>query len=95
MKKVIVDDSACICCGACMSMAPDVFGYGASGTSTPKKEFVSDDDKNAIAAMEGCPTSAISLVDAEENHTHCKNCNCNPCECDKNGSCDCEEEKAA
>ncbi len=91
MKKVIVDDSACICCGACMSIAPNVFTYASDNTSSPKKEFVEDGDKDAIAAMEGCPTSAISLVDVDNDKCKCENCNCDPCECGEECSCNCKE----
>ncbi len=83
MKKVTVDDSACICCGSCMNIAPDVFGYSDEGTSIPKKEFVENNDKNAITAMESCPTSAIQLTDVDNASSKCENCNCNPCECEK------------
>ncbi len=89
MKKVIVNKDLCIACGACMSQAKDVFGYGSDGLSEVKKEFISDDDKNAILAMEGCPTGAISIEDtdekSEENKEHectCEDCSCEHCECE-------------
>lgn len=86
MKKVCVDESKCICCGACMQIAPDVFGYSDNGTSTPKVDTVESDNKNAITAMESCPTSAISLEDVED-------CECDPCICDDCHCGDCECEK--
>lgn len=87
MKKVIVNEDACICCGACMYAAPEIFGQGDQGQSVPKKEFVDDDDNNAVAAMEGCPTSAISLIDAEDKKCKCEHCNCDPCKCGDECAC--------
>ncbi len=89
MKKIIVNEEACICCGACMQVAPELFSYGDQGQSVPKKEFVEDDDKDAICAAEGCPTSAISLVESEEKKCNCENCNCDPCRCGE--TCDCNK----
>lgn len=91
MKKVSVDESKCICCGACMQIAPEVFGYSDSGTSAPKVDTVSDDDKNALTAMESCPTSAISLEDA--GSCTCEECECDPCTCEDChcGECECEK----
>ncbi len=92
MKKVKVDDTACIRCGACMQIAPDVFCYGADGASSPKVDMVEDDNKAAIEAMESCPTSAITLEEAGE--CKCENCNCNPCTCGEECHCEgCGDEK--
>ncbi len=82
MKKVKVDKSACICCGACVGTAPDIFAYDDDGTSKVIKPEVQDDDKGAIISMEGCPTGAISLEDANKACT-CKDCECEHCDCEK------------
>lgn len=88
MKKVIVDESKCIRCGACMHTASDVFTYGSDGESVPLVETVSDDNKNAILAMECCPTGAITLEEIDDDATYeCENCDCDHCECGE--SCDC------
>lgn len=101
MKKVIVDESKCIRCGACMQAAEDVFGYGSQGESVPLVDTVSDDNKSAIMAMEGCPTGAITLEDVIEvdgevkkDGCTCPNCKCDPCECGDDchcGECDCDD----
>lgn len=86
MKKVIVDESKCIRCGACMRNAPDVFGYGNDGESVPLVPTVEDDNLDAITAMEGCPTGAITLE--SEHSCDCEHCDCDPCEC--GDDCECE-----
>ena len=94
MKKVEVNKDLCIACGSCMSQAKKVFGYGSDGLSEVKKEFISDDGKSAIFAMEGCPTNAITIEDVnedeKENHEHDCSCACEEkCSCDH---CECEHE---
>lgn len=91
MKKVIVDEEKCIRCGACIQFAETVFKSGPDGQSVPAVDVVSDDDKDAVAAMECCPTSAISLEDASE--CECEHCECgDDCECGNDCECgdDCE-----
>lgn len=62
--KVKVDDSACIGCGACTTIAPDVFELNDEGLSFAKDESVADDKKDSVKeAIESCPTGAIK----EEN----------------------------
>ena len=59
--KAIVNKDACIGCGACSAVAPNVFELGDDGYANVKVEEVSDADKSAVVeASEGCPTSAIS-----------------------------------
>lgn len=89
MKKVKVDTDLCITCGACMSTAPDVFGYNDDGTSKVLKDFVEEDDKLAVIACESCPTGAIAL---EEANDEC-DCGCDCCDCHEDSDecdCDCE-----
>ncbi len=58
--KVNVNKDACIGCGACAAICPDVFEMDDAGLSTVITEEVHsslvDDAKEAI---ESCPTSAI------------------------------------
>lgn len=87
MKKVIVDEGKCIRCGACINIAQGIFKFGDQGQSVPVVDEVSEDNKDVIAAMECCPTGAISLKDADGDPT--KKCECgDECECDP---CDCED----
>ena len=60
--KATVNKDACIGCGACAAICPNVFELGDEGYATVKVSEVSEEDKNlATEAMEGCPTSAISV----------------------------------
>lgn len=61
--KFKVDKDACICCGACAAICEEVFEINDDeGYAIAKDEKVTDETikENAISAMEGCPTSAIS-----------------------------------
>lgn len=54
----------CICCGACMSIAPDLFSDFSDGTSVPvDKELNNEEMKLAQEAIDSCPVSAISLTE--------------------------------
>lgn len=67
MAKLIVDDNACIGCGACVGVCNEVFEFSDEGTAQVKEEkqdidSLSEEVKNdAMDALEGCPTSAIKL----------------------------------
>ncbi len=57
--KVKVNDS-CIGCGACMSIADDVFEMNDEGLSSVKVSEVPEESvDNVKEAMESCPTGAI------------------------------------
>ena len=60
--KVKVDKDACIGCGACQAICEDVFEITDDGYATANNVEVKDEEvtENAISAMEGCPTSAIT-----------------------------------
>lgn len=81
MKKIIVNDNACIGCGACISIDPEHFEFNDEGLS-----YATNNDNlessNLASAISSCPTSAIHI---EEND----NCNCEECDCPKE-NCDCE-----
>lgn len=54
----------CICCGACMSIASNLFNYSSEGTSVPvDKELNNEEMKLAQEAIDSCPVSAISLTE--------------------------------
>lgn len=92
MKKVCVDKNACITCGFCYSNASDIFACDDDATSKVIKEFVDDDDANAVMAKDSCPTGAISLEDVSEDEEDSdkKECNCGEaCECEH---CECHHE---
>ena len=60
--KFKVDKDLCIGCGACASICEEVFEINDEGYAIAKDEKVTDDEikENAVSAMEGCPTDAIS-----------------------------------
>lgn len=73
MKKIKVDKDVCIGCGACMSIAPDVFEMNEEGLATVKKdkaileEMEEEMQEDVLDALEGCPTGAIVKEELEQN----------------------------
>lgn len=71
MKKIEVDQNKCIGCGACVGLTnSEIFDFNDDGLASAiennfdglneeKKEEVKD-------AIEGCPTDAIKIEEAEE-----------------------------
>lgn len=58
--KVKVNSDACIGCGACTAIAPDIFEINDEGISEAKvNEVMEDEVDNAKEAIESCPTGAI------------------------------------
>lgn len=58
--KVKVNKEACIGCGACAAICPDVFEIDDEGLSTVKTEDITDALKDDVKeAVESCPTGAI------------------------------------
>lgn len=89
MKKLYVNEDACIGCGACVAIDGTHFDFNEDGLS----EVINNDNidsEEAHNAMASCPTNAISYVDAE--CCNCEECSCNEdaCECDGNHECECE-----
>lgn len=60
--KFKVDQDKCIGCGACAAICDDVFEINDDGYAEAKDEEIVDEEakENAISAMEGCPTDAIT-----------------------------------
>ena len=64
--KVKGNQDACIGCGACAAVCDKVFEIGDEGFAQVKVEAVPEEEnENVVAAMEGCPTSAISNAEEE------------------------------
>ena len=64
--KVKVNSEACVGCGACTSVAEDLFEITDAGVSTCKvAEVPADKEQEARDAMDTCPTGAI-VEDVEE-----------------------------
>jgi ferredoxin len=62
MTKVKVINDACIGCGACQSIVPNVFDINDEGYAYAKVDIVTDDIKDDVLdAVESCPTGAIEI----------------------------------
>ena len=87
MKKLFVNEEACIGCGACVAIDSTHFDFNEDGLSevVNNENVESDEARNA---MSSCPTNAISYVE-ENDSCECENCNCNDCHCDET----CEDDK--
>lgn len=56
-----VDPDLCIACGACISLAPEVYDWDDDGKAKAIEEDVPTDQEDvAQEALEACPTEAIS-----------------------------------
>ncbi len=62
MFEVKVDQEACIGCGACAAMAPDIFVMD-NGKSKVIKAKV-EDESSAKDAADGCPVNCITVEKA-------------------------------
>jgi len=69
--SVVVKDE-CIACGACGSVAPEIFDYDDEGYAenvykgdgnTGIMEIAEDLHEDLMDAAEGCPTEAIKVAD--------------------------------
>lgn len=59
--KVVVNQEACIGCGACQAICENVFELNDDGLSSVKVEKVEDEDVESVNdAVDSCPTGAIS-----------------------------------
>lgn len=58
-----VDKESCIGCGACVSIAPEIFFFDEDGLAEAKKDLVPKE--SGIQALESCPTNAISYTEKE------------------------------
>lgn len=90
MKRLNVNEEACIGCGACVAIDGAHFDFNDDGLSEviSNENVESEEARNAISS---CPTNAISYVEEieDEKHCNCENCTCENCECDGD-ECHCE-----
>lgn len=64
MKKLRVNEEACIGCGACTAICNEVFEINEEGLATVIVDIVPKDvEEDALDAKEGCPTGAIVEVE--------------------------------
>lgn len=89
MKKIKVNQDACIGCGACVAIDPDHFAFNDEGLSHP----ISNDNLDSTdlnSAIDSCPTSAISLTESNENDEEQESeCGCEDCHCTEEDNCGC------
>ena len=64
--NVEVNQEACIGCGACAAICPDVFELDDEGLSVAKKKKVEKDNEEVLDAVDSCPTGAISAEEEEQ-----------------------------
>ncbi len=86
MKKINVNQEACIGCGACVAIDPEHFEFNDEGLSHPIKQE-NLDATELHSAIDSCPTGAISIEDGDEVLDGTAE---DKCECDD--ECECEEE---
>lgn len=79
MKKIFVNQDACIGCGACIAIDPEHFDFNEDGLS----EAINQDNLDSqelLNAKESCPTSAISI--SENDNCNCECSSCDDCKCE-------------
>ncbi len=60
--KAKVDKNKCIGCGACTSIASNVFEFDDDGLAKAIQEEVKEEDKESVKeAEESCPTGAVQV----------------------------------
>lgn len=64
MEKLRVNSDACIRCGACVGMLPEIFKFGEDDVAEVITEEIPEDKKeDVIDAIESCPTGAINYAE--------------------------------
>lgn len=61
--KVKINKDACIGCGVCEAMAPDVFGMGSDGKAEVIGNVTPENEAAVNEAMDSCPVAAIEEDD--------------------------------
>jgi ferredoxin len=66
--KVSVDRGACLGCGNCAEICPEVFELDEEGISTVDEDEVNENNLDCIReARDACPTGAIIIEGDEED----------------------------
>ena len=66
MKKINLNKTSCIGCGACVAICGEHFEFDDNGLSTIIKQLDGEPSSELLEAIDSCPTNAISLVTVEE-----------------------------
>ena len=95
MKKLFVNEEACIGCGACVAIDGEHFDFNDDGLS----EVINNeniDGENTKNAISSCPTNAISYIEEKTEACECEHCECVECHCgdacDCSAGCDCNQD---
>jgi ferredoxin len=59
MKAYRIDPEACIHCGACASLAPELFAVEPGQSNVLRQPETDEEQRRAEAALLNCPTAAI------------------------------------
>lgn len=87
MKTINVNKNTCIGCGACVAIDPEHFEFNEEGLSSA----INNDNlesETLKSAIDSCPTSAISIEEAE---CACDDCDCTDCDCGDDCECGCDD----
>ncbi len=60
-KRVLIDEDACIGCGTCVELCPDVFEMDDTEIAKVIKPAGEDDEDCVQEAIDSCPVSCISF----------------------------------
>ena len=62
MEKIIIDESACIGCGLCVSNLPDYLVFNEMGhAEAVGKDLKPEDKAVALESVEQCPVQAVLI----------------------------------
>jgi ferredoxin len=61
MMKAYIDEDACIGCGACVDICPEVFEMDGDVAVVKVADILEEYDEKAEEAADSCPTEAIEL----------------------------------
>lgn len=65
MKKITIDETKCIGCGACQAIAPEVYEV-IDGLAVVHEDQINEENyESALDAASGCPVDAIVVSDEQ------------------------------
>jgi len=85
MEKIVVDQSLCIGCGACVSLDSEHFDFNDSGLASCINQN-NLENSNLSNAIDSCPTGAIKIAKTDEEqfqedeNSNCESA-CSSCAC--------------